>query len=152
MLSFQNFPKSLTRFWTSFSTQLRYDSLLCVGWWLKRNWANPQLILWNTVLHCDTLRLQNCIFFSLKCRMFLILTVVSKNLRYFYFGETTGQQNLLDDYGIWWLWLLLASNSLSCIGIFPCLYSGSRNRSHRDNFGESLETLSAVESQSWVSF
>ncbi len=24
--------------------------------------------------------------------------------------------------------------------------------SHRDNFGESLETLSAVESQSWVSF
>ncbi len=24
--------------------------------------------------------------------------------------------------------------------------------SHRDNFGESLETLSAVESQPWVSF
>jgi hypothetical protein len=24
--------------------------------------------------------------------------------------------------------------------------------SHRDNFGESLETLSAVESQSWISY
>jgi hypothetical protein len=31
-------------------------------------------------------------------------------------------------------------------------YIVSRDGSHRDNFGESLETLSAVESQSWVSF
>ncbi len=29
----------------------------------------------------------------------------------------------------------------------PC-----RDRSHRDNFGESLETLSGVESQSWIYF
>jgi hypothetical protein len=28
----------------------------------------------------------------------------------------------------------------------------TRDGSHRDNFGESLETLSAVESQLWVSF
>jgi hypothetical protein len=28
----------------------------------------------------------------------------------------------------------------------------TRDGSHRDNFGESLETLSAVESQSWVPF
>ncbi len=28
----------------------------------------------------------------------------------------------------------------------------SKDGSHRDNFGKSLEILSAVESQSWVSF
>ncbi len=43
---------------------------------------------------------------------------------------------------------------LSKIFAFLCflLFSDFRDGSHRDNSGESLETLSAVKSQSWVSF
>jgi hypothetical protein len=37
-------------------------------------------------------------------------------------------------------------------GLIGKYTDNSRDGSHRDNFGESLQTLSAVESQSWVSF
>jgi hypothetical protein len=36
--------------------------------------------------------------------------------------------------------------------LYSYIYSITKDRSHSDNFDESLETLPAVESQSWVSF